>query len=112
MSSFDLIRLFRIDGAVLVEELSDFEIGGGEAWKLQKGKINKEYKYGALMDDWLWVSKDGRRYVMALAVEVRDTIYKLEDIKEEKWHGRTDYEDARRGDGFTAGSNNDARHSG
>lgn len=84
MSSFDLIRMFRIDGAALVEELGDFEIGGEKAWKFPKVKINKEYKYGALMDDFLWASKDGRRYVMALAVEVRDTIYRLKDIKEEK----------------------------
>lgn len=84
MSSFDLIRLFRIDGAALVEELSDFEIGGEEALKLPKGKINKECKYGAIMDDCLWASKDGRHYVMALAVEVRDRTYRLKDIKEEK----------------------------
>lgn len=84
MSNFDLIRLFRIDGAALVEELGDFEIGGEEAWKIPKAKVNKEYKYGALMDDFLWASKDGRRYVMALAVEVRDTIYRLKDIKEGK----------------------------
>ena len=83
MSSFDLIRLFRIDGAALVEELSDFEIGGEKVWKFPKGKINKEYKYGALMDDCLWASKDGRRYVMALAVEVRDRTYRLKDIKED-----------------------------
>lgn len=84
MSSFDLIRLFRIDGAAPVEELGDFEIGGENVWKFPKVKINKEYKYGAIMDDILWASKDGRRYVMALAVEVRNTIYRLKDIKEEK----------------------------
>ena len=75
-----LITMLHIDGAVVMPELKKVNVNGEAAYQLPK--TNPMYCFAALINGMPMASKDGREFVVAIAINVGGKMFSASEFIE------------------------------